>query len=87
MIAGSLTGLAVMLIIWFALGAAEGGAAIGSVLLNMAVFGAMFSYIMQAISFSLSSKFESSSSSFIAFDRFSLFIIPPIFSQSPKVTF
>ena len=36
-----------------ALGAAEGGAAIGSVLLNMAVFGAMFSYIMQAISFIL----------------------------------
>ena len=53
MIAGSLTGLAVMLVIWFALGAEEGGSIIGSVLLNMAVFGAMFSYIMQAISFIL----------------------------------
>ncbi len=51
MLAGSLTGLAVMLVIWFALGAEQGGAAIGSVLLNMAVFGAMFSYIMQALSF------------------------------------
>lgn len=53
MIAGSLTGLAVMLVIWFSLGAEAGGSIIGSVLLNMAVFGAMFSYIMQAISFIL----------------------------------
>ncbi|MBS1181753.1 MAG: amino acid transporter permease [Proteobacteria bacterium] len=53
MVTGSIVGLLVMLVIWFALGAAEGGAAIGSVLLNMAVFGAMFSYIMQAISFIL----------------------------------
>jgi len=53
MIAGSLLGLAVMLVIWFANGAAEGGAIIGSVLLNMAVFGAMLSYIMQAASFIL----------------------------------
>ena len=53
MVTGSVVGLLVMLVIWFALGAAEGGAAIGSVLLNMAVFGAMFSYIMQAISFIL----------------------------------
>ncbi|WP_102959979.1 amino acid permease [Mangrovicella endophytica] len=53
MIAGALVGLGVMLAIWFALGASEGGSAIGSVLLNMAVFGAMFSYIMQAISFIL----------------------------------
>ena len=51
MVTGSIAGLLVMMVIWFALGAAEGGAAIGSVLLNMAVFGAMFSYIMQAISF------------------------------------
>lgn len=56
MIAGSLVGLAVMLVIWFALGATEGGSIIGSVLLNMAVFGAMFSYIMQAISFILLRK-------------------------------
>ncbi|MBS1166740.1 MAG: amino acid permease [Proteobacteria bacterium] len=53
MITGSIVGLLVMMVIWFALGATEGGAAIGSVLLNMAVFGAMFSYIMQAISFIL----------------------------------
>lgn len=53
MIAGCVTGLAVMLVIWFSLGAEEGGSIIGSVLLNMAVFGAMFSYIMQAISFIL----------------------------------
>ncbi len=53
MIIGSITGLTVMMIIWFSLGAEAGGAAIGSVLLNMAVFGAMFSYIMQAASFIL----------------------------------
>src|SRR5262249_11970794 len=51
MITGSVVGLAVMLVIWFSLGAEQGGSVIGSVLLNMAVFGAMFSYIMQAISF------------------------------------
>jgi ethanolamine permease len=51
MISGAVTGLAVMLIIWFALGATDASAAIGSILLNMAVFAAMFSYIMQAISF------------------------------------
>lgn len=56
MIGGAVMGLTVMLIIWFALGAAEGGAAIGTILLNMAVFGAMFSYIMQAISFILLRK-------------------------------
>lgn len=53
MIGGSLAGLAVMLVIWFALGAEAGGSAIGTILLNMAVFGAMFSYIMQAVSFIL----------------------------------
>lgn len=51
MLTGALVGLTVMMIIWFALGATQGGSIIGSVLLNMAVFGAMFSYIMQAISF------------------------------------
>jgi ethanolamine permease len=59
MIAGSVLGLAVMLVIWFANGG--GGDAptqqadeiIGSVLLNMAVFGAMLSYIAQAVSFIL----------------------------------
>ncbi len=55
-ITGAIVGLAVMLVIWFALGAEQGGSIIGSVLLNMAVFGAMFSYIMQAISFILLRK-------------------------------
>lgn len=53
MVTGAIVGLGVMLAIWFALGAEQGGATIGSVLLNMAVFGAMFSYILQAISFIL----------------------------------
>jgi ethanolamine permease len=56
MIVGSLVGLAIMLVIWFANGAEKGGALIGSVLLNMAVFGAMFSYILQAVSFMLLRK-------------------------------
>lgn len=56
MLAGSLVGLGVMLVIWFALGAEEGGSIIGSVLLNMAVSGAMVSYIMQAVSFILLRK-------------------------------
>lgn len=55
-ISGAIVGLAVMLVIWFSLGAEQGGSIIGSVLLNMAVFGAMFSYIMQAISFILLRK-------------------------------
>ena len=59
MITGALVGLLVMLIIWFANGGGGGGETqlgddiIGTVLLNMAVFGAMLSYIMQAISFIL----------------------------------
>ncbi|MFD1703485.1 amino acid permease [Methylopila henanensis] len=56
MIVGSIVGLGVMLIIWFALGAEAGGATIGSVLLNMAVSGAMFSYIAQAVSYILLRK-------------------------------
>lgn len=56
MMAGALVGLAVMLTIWFAMGAEQGGVVIGSVLLNMAVFGAMFSYILQAVSFILLRK-------------------------------
>jgi ethanolamine permease len=51
MTAGALLGLAVILVLWFTLGSEAGGAAIGFTLLNMAVFGAMLSYIMQAISF------------------------------------
>jgi ethanolamine permease len=59
MIAGSLLGLGVMLVIWFVNGGGGGGATqlgddlIGTVLLNMAVFGAMLSYIAQALSFIL----------------------------------
>jgi ethanolamine permease len=59
MIAGSVLGLGVMLVIWFANGGGGDGPTqlgddiIGSVLLNMAVFGAMLSYIAQAISFIL----------------------------------
>lgn len=59
MIAGALLGLTVMLIIWFANGGGGGGETqlgddlIGTVLLNMAVFGAMLSYIAQGLSFIL----------------------------------
>lgn len=41
---------------WFSLGAEKGGSVIGGVLLDMAVFGAMFSHILQAISFILLRK-------------------------------
>jgi ethanolamine permease len=51
MIGGALVALVIMLGIWFALGADEGTATIGGMLLNMAVFGAMCSYIFQAVSF------------------------------------
>lgn len=51
MIAGALVALCIMLAIWFALGAEQGTAVIGGTLLNMAVFGAMISYVMQALSF------------------------------------
>jgi ethanolamine permease len=53
MIAGALTGLAVILVIWFLAGAETRGAVIGFTLLNMAVFGAMLSYVAQAVSFIL----------------------------------
>jgi ethanolamine permease len=42
-----------MFALWFALGAERGAAVIGGILLNMAVFGAMFSYVMQALAFIL----------------------------------
>ncbi|MGD9509839.1 MAG: ethanolamine permease [Geminicoccaceae bacterium] len=51
MLTGAVVGLAVMLTVWFSVGSERGSAVIGGTLLNMAVFGAMFSYIMQAISF------------------------------------
>ena len=56
MIAGTLLALAAMFILWFSLGADKGAAVIGGTLLNMAVFAAMFSYIMQALSFILLRK-------------------------------
>lgn len=51
MIVGSLIGLGVMLTVWYTQGAEQGAKVIGGTLLNMAVFGAMFSYIMQGLSY------------------------------------
>ncbi|HEY8357441.1 MAG TPA: amino acid permease [Ramlibacter sp.] len=56
MAAGAVVALAVMLALWLSLGAERGAAVIGGTLLNMAVFGAMFSYVMQALSFILLRK-------------------------------
>jgi ethanolamine permease len=53
LIAGTVVGLGVMMAIWFIWGQAKGGAFIGAALLNMAVFGAMISYVMQAAAFVL----------------------------------
>jgi len=50
---GAALGLSLILACWFALGAEQGGAAIGGILLNMAVFGAMISYAFQGLSFIL----------------------------------
>ena len=51
LIAGGVLGLAVMLVVWFAMGGEAAGSFIGGVLLNMAVFGAMFSYLLQGLTF------------------------------------
>jgi ethanolamine permease len=51
LIAGGLLGLAVMLVVWFTMGGEAAGSFIGGVLLNMAVFGAMFSYLLQGLTF------------------------------------
>jgi len=51
LITGALTGLAVMLVVWFSMGGEAAGSFIGGVLLNMAVFAAMFSYLLQALTF------------------------------------
>lgn len=51
MVAGAGLGLAIMLGLSAALGRADAGTMIGSVLLNMAVFGAMLSYLTRAAAF------------------------------------
>jgi ethanolamine permease len=51
LIAGSLVGLAVMLVIWFSMGAEASNSVIGATLLNMAVAGAMLAYFMQGMSY------------------------------------
>ncbi|WOO41206.1 amino acid permease [Rubellicoccus peritrichatus] len=53
MAAGALTGLIIMIVLFYGRGAEKGSTIIGGTLLNMAVFGAMCSYIAQAISFIL----------------------------------
>jgi ethanolamine permease len=53
MIVGAIVGLGLMLIIFWVRGADRGAALIGGTLLNMAVAGAMLSYIAQAVSFIL----------------------------------
>lgn len=51
LLAGSVIGLAVMIAVWFLVSEERRGAFIGGTLLNMAVLGAMFSYVMQGLSF------------------------------------
>ena len=51
LVAGGLLGLAVMLVVWFTQGGEKAGSFIGGTLLNMAVFGAMFSYLLQGLTF------------------------------------
>jgi len=51
LIAGALVGFLVMLAVWFTQGGEQAGSFIGGVLLNMAVFGAMFSYLLQGLTF------------------------------------
>ncbi len=51
LVTGALIGFLVMLVVWFTQGGTEAGAFIGGVLLNMAVFGAMISYFLQAVTF------------------------------------
>ena len=51
LMAGGVLGLAVMLVVWFTMGGEAAGSFIGGTLLNMAVFGAMFSYLLQGLTF------------------------------------
>jgi ethanolamine permease len=54
MIAGSVLGLGVVLIVWTASGGPSSDwVAVSAIVLNMVVFGAMLSYIAQALSFIL----------------------------------
>jgi len=53
LLTGAGIGLGVMLVLWFAYGPQKGAALIGGALLNMAVFAAMISYVLQAVSFIL----------------------------------
>ena len=53
LLTGTAIGLAVLLGVWFLRGPEAGGAIIGGTLLNMAVFGAMISYVLQGLSFIL----------------------------------
>ena len=53
LLTGALIGLAVLLTVWYSRGPADGSAIIGGTLLNMAVFGAMISYVLQGLSFIL----------------------------------
>ena len=58
MIFGAVIGLSIMLVIFVSLGAETGSVVIGGTLLNMAVFGAMCSYIAQGASFILLRKYH-----------------------------
>ncbi len=51
LIAGSAVALGLLFALWFGMGAEKGSAVIQGMLLNMAVAGAMLSYLLQAISF------------------------------------
>jgi ethanolamine permease len=51
LLVGSGAALALMLALWFGMGAEQGAAVIQGMLLNMAVAGAMLSYLLQAVSF------------------------------------
>jgi ethanolamine permease len=51
LVAGAVIGLGVMLAVWMAMGGERAGSFIGGVLLNMAVFGAMLSYLLQGLTF------------------------------------
>lgn len=51
LLAGTVLGFSVMMVVWLVAGAERGGAFIGGTLLNMAVFGAMISYALQGLSF------------------------------------